>query len=324
MQPSKIVNVNSRLSFKSDGKGHWLPTDRGKFSEWSAHKNLEMMDLNNVSFNIFSQADTDSLDDPVIARGINEQYTRLINDYPSRFGGFATLPLKSISASLNEIQYALDTLHLNGVCLPSNAGGIYLGDPYYAEIWQELDRRGATVFIRPACPASINISEVRPHHEIFEFMFDITRVVTSLVYSGTKRRHPGIKVIVANGGGALPFLAWRLSYFASIFGVGEGKIESHDAILKDIQSFYFELTAAATSNSLPTILQLIKPGQLMMGFDFPETDLSSIGEAQKFIREYSDLNDSQKQMIYSGTAEKIIPRIGISQQDTQIIITSDG
>jgi hypothetical protein len=106
--------------------------------------------------------------------------------------------------------------------------------------------------------------------------------------------------------------------------VGEGKIESHDAILKDIQSFYFELTAAATSNSLPTILQLIKPGQLMMGFDFPETGLSSIGEAQKFIREYSDLNDSQKQMIYSGTAEKIIPRIDISQQDTRLIITSDG
>lgn len=313
MALSKIVNVNSYLSFKSDGKGHWRPTVRGESSEWGIHKKLEMMDIHNIGFNIFSHADTDCLNDPVLARGINEQYARLIDNFPSRFGGFAVLPLNNISAALNEIKYALDKLHLNGVCLPSNFGGIYLGDPIFAEIWQELDRRGAIVLIRPACPASIDISEMRPDHEIFEFMFDITRVVTSLVYSGTKRRHPDVKVIVANGGGAVPFLAWRLSYFASIFGVGEGRIESHEVILKDIQSFYFELTAAANSNSLPTILQLIEPGQLLMGFDFPEADLSSIREAQKFICEYSELNDIQKQMIYSGTAEKIIPRLGIAQ-----------
>jgi len=308
---SKVVNVNAYLSYASDVKRYWWPSVHEQFSNWNAQQTLEMMDRHNIAFNIFSQSDTKPFNDAALSREINEQYAQLISEYPKRFGGFAALPLKSIDLTLHEIEYALDTLRLSGICLPSNFSGIYMGDPRYAEIWQEIDRRNATVFIRPSYPAVGSIGEVNLEHEIIESMFEITRVVTSLVYSGTKRRHPAANVIVANGGGAIPFLAWRLGYFATIFGVGEGELEDYDAILKDIKSFYIELTAAATQHSLPTILKLIEPSHLMMGFDFPVNDGCAVDEAQTFISKYSELSEIEKNMIFSGTASKIIP--GLNQ-----------
>ena len=50
------------------------------------------------------------------------------SDHPDRFGGFACLPLPDVDGSLEELRYALDVLHLDGVVLFSNALGVYLGD----------------------------------------------------------------------------------------------------------------------------------------------------------------------------------------------------
>ena len=48
--------------------------------------------------------------------------------YPDKFGFVAALPFPSSEGSIAEIRYAMDKLGALGVKVPSNAGGIYLGD----------------------------------------------------------------------------------------------------------------------------------------------------------------------------------------------------
>jgi predicted TIM-barrel fold metal-dependent hydrolase len=72
------------------------------------------------------------------ARETNEFGARLVADHQSRFGLFAMLPLPDIDASLREIEYAFDTLHVDGVGLMTSYGPRWLGDDGFDEIFQEL------------------------------------------------------------------------------------------------------------------------------------------------------------------------------------------
>ncbi len=83
----------------------------------------------------------------VLARRCNELAAEMIRDRPDRFGGFACLPLPDVDGALAELAYALDDLRLDGVVLFSNARGTYLGDPRFAALFDELQRRRAVVFV---------------------------------------------------------------------------------------------------------------------------------------------------------------------------------
>ena len=50
-----------------------------------------------------------------LARLVNEEAALAIRDHPTRFGGFASLPLPDVDAALAELDYALGTLGLDGV-----------------------------------------------------------------------------------------------------------------------------------------------------------------------------------------------------------------
>src|SRR6195256_6323702 len=59
-----------------------------------------------------------------LARRCNELAATLMQDRPQRFGGFACLPLPDVDGALEEMEYALDVLKLDGVVLFSNSCGV--------------------------------------------------------------------------------------------------------------------------------------------------------------------------------------------------------
>jgi aminocarboxymuconate-semialdehyde decarboxylase len=55
-----------------------------------------------------------------MARRVNEYTADLVAKRPGRFGNFATLPLPDVNGALSEIEYALDTLRVDGVIFLGN------------------------------------------------------------------------------------------------------------------------------------------------------------------------------------------------------------
>jgi 6-methylsalicylate decarboxylase len=131
------------------------------FPQWDADTTLEVMDRNGIQSAITSISCPgvffgDKGFAVMLARLCNEISARLITDYPGRFGAFATLPLPDTDAALKELEYAIETLKLDGVVLLTNYTGTYLGDPAFEVLFQELNRRRTPVFVHPADPPGGN------------------------------------------------------------------------------------------------------------------------------------------------------------------------
>jgi len=128
------------------------------FPVWSAEKSIEIMDLNKIQTAITSISSPgvffgDEYFAKNLARICNEISATLVSDYPSRFGGFASLPLPDIEASLNEIHYSHDVLKLDGFVFLSNYKGTYIGDQSFEPVYSELNRKNAVVYVHPTDPA---------------------------------------------------------------------------------------------------------------------------------------------------------------------------
>ncbi|MEU0791205.1 amidohydrolase family protein [Amycolatopsis sp. NPDC005961] len=92
--------------------------------------------------------------------------------------------------ALAEVAHAVDELGGDGVTIETNAGGRYLGDPAFAPLWTELERRRTPVFVHPTSPphaGAIALGRPRPR---LEFLFDTARAGSDLAFTGTLRRYP--------------------------------------------------------------------------------------------------------------------------------------
>lgn len=231
------------------------------FPTWDYNQSLEVMDRQGIATAITSISSPkvyfgDNKFTRDVARLCNDFSADLINKYPQRYGGFATLHLPDIEASLIELAYALDTLNLDGVVLLSNIEGKYLGDLEFEELFSELNRRKAVVFIHPNAPPAEKLPELSFPTSMLEFVFDTTRTVANLMHHGILKRYPNIKFILAHAGGTVPYLAWRITF-------------GNKRLIKSLNNFYYDMAISATPYVFKTLMQLVDPSKLLFGSDYP-------------------------------------------------------
>ncbi len=148
-----------------------------------------------------------------LTRHVNDAGATVARAHPDRFGHFASLPLPDVEGSLAELACALDDLGSDGVAVETSAGGIYLGDARYAPLYEELNRRRTVVFAHPTsppCAEEVSLDRPRP---MLEFIFDSTRAVSNLVFSGTLSRYPNIEWVSPTAAGRSRYwpTAWSCS-----------------------------------------------------------------------------------------------------------------
>ena len=83
-----------------------------QFPEWDPSDSLKLMDRLGIETAITSISSPgiyfgDAAFTYKLARICNEYAAELINKYPNRFGGFATLPLPDVDRSIKELEYEI-------------------------------------------------------------------------------------------------------------------------------------------------------------------------------------------------------------------------
>ena len=83
------------------------------------------------------------------ARTLNDWGAKTVGDYKGKFGLFAALPMLDVDGALKEVEYAYDTLKVDGVGIGTSYEGAWLGDAKFKPLWSELNRRNGIVYVHP-------------------------------------------------------------------------------------------------------------------------------------------------------------------------------
>jgi predicted TIM-barrel fold metal-dependent hydrolase len=237
-----------------------------------------------------------------LARVVNEYGADLVREQPARFGIFASVPLPGLDAALREVEYAFDHLSCDGVVLLSNYDGLYLGDPALDELMAELDRREAVLFVHPATPPGPALAGV----PVFaaDFLLETTRVALNMVRNGVLKRYPRLKIMLAHGGGFLPYASHRI---AGLTPMGEDGTLDRDAFLRECGVFYFDTALTASPFSMPSLLAFAAEGHILFGSDWP---FAGRDNAEHFTAELDayPLSAAARGSIERGAALRLFPR----------------
>jgi len=141
---------------------------------------------------------------------MNNEIARLVEKYPSRFAGFAALPLQDTGQSLAELKRAIQSLGLKGVQMGTNIHGKPLDHPDLWPIYEQIEAHDLPIFVHPVNPlGQPDIHDYRLDLTV-GFPFDTTLAAARLIFGGVMEKFQGLKICFAHLGGALPFLKERL------------------------------------------------------------------------------------------------------------------
>lgn len=238
---------------------------------WTLDGTLEQMDRSGITTAVLS------LTNPGLAvagnraedlgRACNEYVAGLVRDYPGKFGNFASLSLPDIDASLRVLAHAYDELNVDGVQLFTNYDGKWLGDPFFAPLFDELNRRSAVVYTHPVSAACcINLVPGITDSAI-EWGTDTTRTIASLTFAGAATRWPNIEFIFSHAGGTMPFLIERFDTLAAGRGMAE-KLPP-GGVRAALAHWNYDTAQVANPGSLGALLRIVPPTQLFLGSDYP-------------------------------------------------------
>lgn len=280
MNPTGLVGlVDVHAHYLTDGyvaaaraAGVEHPDGMPGWPAWSVEQHLGLMERAGIdkSYLSVSSPGVHFGDDGAaraLAREVNESGARVRAAHPHRFGLFASLPLPDVDGALAEVAHAFDVLGADGVTVESNHQGVYLGDPRLEPLWEDLDRRGAVVFVHPTSPPHAGELALGRPRPMLEFLFDSARAASDLLLRGVLARRPRIRWILTHGGGVLPLLADRMELFRTHLGEGpEGPADAPGTV-EQLGRLWYDMAGTPFPRQIPALDAAFGTERLLYGSD---------------------------------------------------------
>lgn len=241
-----------------------------------------------------------------LARRVNELSAAMVQERPNRLGGFAALPLPDVDGALRELEYGLDTLKLDGVVLFSNARGIYLGDDRFRPLFDELQRRGTTVFVHPTASPDQSSRNLGLPDTLIDFTADTTRAVAQLHYRGIFARTPNVKFIFAHAGGTIPYLATRFGIVDEMNIIPGG--EERGTAADTLRRLYWDTALSYRDPVLRMLREVVGLDQVLFGSDFPYLRRDLAVNCVRILKQTTELAADERARVMSGNAIRLFPR----------------
>jgi aminocarboxymuconate-semialdehyde decarboxylase len=184
-----------------------------------------------------------------------------------------------------------------GVVIGTRAGGRELDDAAFTPFWEAADEAGAVVFLHAGFGAA------GPRYADFGLMNGLGRIedgtvtLARLLYAGIPARYPGLKLVVANGGGAVPYVLGRLVRNHLL-----DPVRTHDP-LESFALVYFD---SVLSDSVALEFLVAKAGadHVLLGSDYP-FGIGDPAPRETVLR--ARLTLAERELILGQTAAALFP-----------------
>src|SRR5919106_7095756 len=211
--------------------------------------------------------DADPNDGLTRARIQNEALSGLVRSHPDRVAALAAAPLQDPELAARELHALMDEGVLRGVEVAASVRGVFLGDDRFAPFWEAAEETGALVFIHPTTRGFD--SPAFQDYYLWNTVGNPLETATTaahMVMAGVMERHPGMRVLLAHGGGALLALRGRLRHAHSFQAQARSRLgESPEESMK---RFYFD-TLTHDEALLRALIDYAGADHVLLGSDYP-------------------------------------------------------
>ena len=306
----KVIDVHHHYFPKEFIESHEREGGAPGFAKtWTPARMDEEMEKNGIEKAVLSLASAPigwfRLPHPdlrAIVRACNDFGARLVDERPDRLALFGYIAGPDVDGCLREIEYAFDVLKADGIEMSTSFGDMWPGDPRFAPVLEELDRRKAIVYFHPLAPFCCSGIVPGVGDSWIEYPYDTGRAILSLMFNGAFVKHRNIRWLFSHSGGAIPYLAHRIEWQSK--GVKNIRDVAPDGVVAELRKLYFETANAASAPTMAALTTFAPIDHIMYGSDFPyvtsEYNLSCLRSA--------GLSDANLAAIERGNAMKFIPR----------------
>ncbi len=201
------------------------------------------------------------------ARESNDSMAEAERAYPGRIKWFTSLPWQYPDRAVEELRRSVGN-GAAGVMVLANVAGRSLTEDTFAPIWAEIDRCALPVLVHPAEPPGADLMDLGRYDLTWSvgFIFDTTLAVTRLVFDGFLDRCPNLKLIVAHGGAALPYLIGRLEKGDEVELASRRRMTAHPTDY--LRRLYYDCITYDLG-ALRYLISVVGAERVLFGTDWP-------------------------------------------------------
>ncbi|KAG6829596.1 hypothetical protein H0H92_004065 [Tricholoma furcatifolium] len=131
------------------------------------------------------------------------------------------------------------------------------------------------------------------------------KAAAHLVVTGSKRKYYNVKIILAHLGGTTPTLAPRVAVLSTHMGCSL----THDEILDDFRSFYYETALSSYGPNLACIEKFVPMEKILFGTDFPAVSVDMAQWYTENLKDHYKADDKKLEMVLSSNALNLFPSL---------------
>lgn len=143
------------------------------------------------------------------ARIVNDGIAQMAAAKPDRLRGMATLPMQHPEAAIAELERVVKEYGFKGVELGTAIGEEELADPKFRPVLKRIEELKVMIFAHPNTQGSAGRLDCYYLTNLIGNPLDTTIMVGKLMFSGALDELKDLKILLAHGGGFLPYQIGR-------------------------------------------------------------------------------------------------------------------
>jgi aminocarboxymuconate-semialdehyde decarboxylase len=199
-----------------------------------------------------------------IAMVYNQSLASWVQLLPERISGLGTVPLNNPTKAAKILNMAVNQ-GLKGAIIGPGLNQHMLSDDFFTPFFEEANRLKAILFIHPLLSEDPRLKR-RMMPNLIGVPWETTVCATDLLLSGFFDKYPNIKILLAHGGGFLPYQIGRLNQGYSVWKQVSSSLEASP--LEYLKRFWFD-SVLWNQESLDFLVKTVGEDRVVPGSDFP-------------------------------------------------------
>jgi aminocarboxymuconate-semialdehyde decarboxylase len=230
----------------------------------------------------------------------NEALSALAASRPGRISVLGAVPVADPALAAECLRALMALPGMRGAEIPASVAGNYLGADIFEPFWEAAAQTGAVIFVHPTT-TGFDLAALSPFYLWNSVGNPLETAVTAaqMTAAGVLERHPGLKVVLAHGGGGLQAVRGRLRRAFAVRP--EARSRSAAGPDASLRSFFYD-SLTHDRELLAGLVAYAGADRVLLGSDRP-FDMG----AEQPVQEIRALGlPDAEELILGGNAERLL------------------